>query len=378
MRRGAAPPPHLVDAAADMVAGAQAGLSRDRVKVIVDGMTRRLRNTEGQLLDGSEQFDLLQKHERHIEEKIAEQFVYIHGLIVSVGCDVERSQVHSKSVKYDKATSFEADQQIEEETEETTTASPAAQEPGLAPNTGTNLAMSLPVAGEGSTHTHQKSRINKQVLPGTQTEERTTPAGGGKAVSASVRVPRSYFVSVLKNGRLDAKEPDEQAIQALIDAELPKIREGVMRCAKLTDKADVSVEAYADVMPVMLAAAPESATASMSLMLGSHTKEIALGALAVVSLFMVSTMVRKGVPAPAVASAAAAGSSPFSVPGGPTVLNSGETLAGEVGSGDPLLDGMELDEDAARAQQMLDQVSTMVGDNPDGAAALVKRWLSRP
>ena len=28
-------------------------------------------------------------------------------------------------------------------------------------------------------------------------------------------------------------------------------------------------------------------------------------------------------------------------------------------------------------EQMLDQVSTLVKDNPDGAAALVKRWLNR-
>jgi flagellar biosynthesis/type III secretory pathway M-ring protein FliF/YscJ len=38
---------------------------------------------------------------------------------------------------------------------------------------------------------------------------------------------------------------------------------------------------------------------------------------------------------------------------------------------------MEMDEDSVRTQQMLDQVSTMVKENPDGAASLVKRWLSR-
>jgi flagellar biosynthesis/type III secretory pathway M-ring protein FliF/YscJ len=36
---------------------------------------------------------------------------------------------------------------------------------------------------------------------------------------------------------------------------------------------------------------------------------------------------------------------------------------------------MELDEDAIRAQQMLEQVSSMVR-KPDGAASLVKRWLN--
>ena len=45
--------------------------------------------------------------------------------------------------------------------------------------------------------------------------------------------------------------------------------------------------------------------------------------------------------------------------------------------GDSMLDGMELDEDAVRAQQMLEQVSTLVEENPDAAATLVKRWLNR-
>jgi flagellar biosynthesis/type III secretory pathway M-ring protein FliF/YscJ len=40
-----------------------------------------------------------------------------------------------------------------------------------------------------------------------------------------------------------------------------------------------------------------------------------------------------------------------------------------------MLSGMELDEDAVQTQQMLDQVSTMVKDNPEAAASLVKRWL---
>jgi len=45
--------------------------------------------------------------------------------------------------------------------------------------------------------------------------------------------------------------------------------------------------------------------------------------------------------------------------------------------GDPLLDGMELDEESAKAQQMLNQVSALVEENPDAAANLVKRWMNR-
>src|SRR5690606_34397714 len=98
-------------------------------------------------------------------------------------------------------------------------------------------------------------------------------------------------------------------------------------------------------------------------------KEIAIGALAVVSLFMVLMMVRRAAPTPVVS----APPEPRPTP----QLASGEDLAGEVGEVDPMLDGMELDEDAVRAQQMIGQVSTLVKENPDAAAHLVKRWLNR-
>ena len=41
------------------------------------------------------------------------------------------------------------------------------------------------------------------------------------------------------------------------------------------------------------------------------------------------------------------------------------------------LDGMELDEESVKAQEMIGQVSTLVRENPDAAATLVKRWLNR-
>jgi flagellar biosynthesis/type III secretory pathway M-ring protein FliF/YscJ len=122
-----------------------------------------------------------------------------------------------------------------------------------------------------------------------------------------------------------------------------------------------------------MAAAPSlvgSGASGLSTVTG-HAKEIGVLALAVLSLFMMSSMVRKATPAPVVIA-----ESPR-IDTGPAVLSGGEMLAGEVGASDTTLDGMELDDDAVRAQQMLDQVTTMVKDNPDSAAVLVKRWLNR-
>ena len=87
---------------------------------------------------------------------------------------------------------------------------------------------------------------------------------------------------------------------------------------------------------------------------------------------MVSMMVRKATPVLAVAQATA----PIPMIS-PPPTEMGEGVAGEAVSGGSLLDGMELDDEAVRSQQMLEQVSTLVKENPDAAATLVKRWLNR-
>ena len=61
----------------------------------------------------------------------------------------------------------------------------------------------------------------------------------------------------------------------------------------------------------------------------------------------------------------------------PITLGGNLVIAGEVSEGGQTLDGMELDDDAIKAQQMVEQVSTMVKENPDAAANMVKRWLNR-
>jgi flagellar biosynthesis/type III secretory pathway M-ring protein FliF/YscJ len=110
-------------------------------------------------------------------------------------------------------------------------------------------------------------------------------------------------------------------------------------------------------------------TGSLAAGVGSYAKEIAIGVLALVSLFMVTSLVKKSTPA-----TVALGPIEADLP---TQFPAGELMAGEASESEQLLDGMELDDDAVRAQQMLDQVSNMVKENPEGAASLVKRWMNR-
>jgi flagellar biosynthesis/type III secretory pathway M-ring protein FliF/YscJ len=191
-------------------------------------------------------------------------------------------------------------------------------------------------------------------------------------------VPRSYVVTILKLGKQNAPDPDEQQIEAWFNKELPKYQKLVMSAVGLASVEAVSMALYTDLIPLPPAGeagAPVQpgvlSTASLTAMAGTHSREIVLGGLAVVSLFMVSMMVRKGSPGAVAVAGGAAPATPM------PVLDASEALAGEVSEGKSMLDAMELDEDAVRAQQMVDQVAAMVEDNPDAAASLVKRWMSR-
>jgi flagellar biosynthesis/type III secretory pathway M-ring protein FliF/YscJ len=162
----------------------------------------------------------------------------------------------------------------------------------------------------------------------------------------------------------------------MVDLELTQIKTGVKNCVGIKSDEGVSVDMYTDgnamlAMATGQVAASGAGGATSTAVSGvtSHVKEIAVGVLAVVSLFLMSSIVKKSAPAPIIV--------PPPVKEPPQILTAGEMLAGEAAEGGAMLDGMELDGDAIKAQQMVDQVSTMVKENPDSAAAMVKRWLNQ-
>jgi len=189
-------------------------------------------------------------------------------------------------------------------------------------------------------------------------------------VGVSVQVPYRYLVGVFKDNHSNVKDPTEKDLQPVIRSELDDMKKTVATLLTVPPER-VSVGMFHDIIePVSTQPVMASTVSTVSGMVGGHAKEIALGMLAIMSLFMASMMVRKSAPAVVPALAQANPSVP------PTLLST-EPIAGEAAGGDALLDGMELNEEAVKAQHMVNQVSTMVRENPDAAAALVKRWLNR-
>lgn len=367
----------LVDAAADVVQGAESGLARSRIKVVVGGVPRRLHDTEdGSNLNGSgsDQLELQQKAEMHRENQIKDYFSYIPDLKVFVTVKVDATSTQAHSQTYDPKKVVQKELETTSNTIESNNTSPPSGDPGVRPNVGLDVGGSAGAGGSTSNETKETTKFG--VFASNEERNTTIPAGSTTIVAASVRVPIAYFEAIYTKKNPDVKSVTDAQLKPLIDEELPKIKTDVMKCTGLATPNDVAVETYLDGAQVA-AVAPQTASAlSVSTLVGSHGRELMLGGLAVMSLFMVSMMVRKSTPA--LAAPLAAGGGAGAVAAGPVgTLNMEEALAGEATGGGTMLNGMELDDDAVRNQQMLEQVSSMVKENPDAAANLVKRWMNK-
>jgi len=54
-----------------------------------------------------------------------------------------------------------------------------------------------------------------------------------------------------------------------------------------------------------------------------------------------------------------------------------EDVYGEANESDAVLTGIELDDETLQSRKMVDEVSTMIKENPENAASLVKRWMTK-
>ena len=377
MLKSGEPTQKLADGIGDFISGSFSNLRRGRVKVHINDRSFTLRDKDDQSPTASAE-DLLaqlQNYEKYSAEKIKEHFRFMDpGVFVTVTCRINNERMEKNVESVDPKTVVSKAVRETNQTEENNSNKRDSGEPGVVPNQG--LAVDGGANGEKNSGTSEKNSSEFLVVVPKTVIKTVNNGGDATPTGVSVLLPRSRFVLEYKLIKNSDKEPDPTALQAYIDAQILKHRDVVKHCVgNIADEA-VTVSEYADSLPIS-GSAPLAAAAPMSLMLTDHAKEIALGALALVSLFMVSNMVKKGSPIPAAAMATAGGIGIGMTPRSPSPLPGREEAVGEAMEGDPLLDGMELDEDSAKAQQMLNQVSALVEENPDAAANLVKRWMNR-
>jgi flagellar biosynthesis/type III secretory pathway M-ring protein FliF/YscJ len=370
MRNGKQGSKKLAEAIAEWVSGSNAHMRRSRVSVIIEDRVYPIRDRDANTPDG--EIDEQQANAEHRnEEKIKTALGYFSGDVIAVvTAKIDTVTSHKSATSHPSA--LVKEKSSESETTNTVTPQPAAAEPGTVPNS----AIAVPQASAPGTSEHEKNRSENVVIPDEVQEDTSKPAGAATVVSATVSVPRSYFIKIAQsmNPSASSKEPDPADIDTAFAKERPTILEKVMHAVGLQDEKAVTVDMYFDA-PLLMASGASTAigtssSSPMTVTLSGHMREIAIGLLALLSLFMVSMMVKKSAPPAPVVAAAIETQEPI-------MLGGRLDIAGEVSEGGQTLDGMELDEDAIKAQQMVEQVSTMVKENPDAAANMVKRWLNR-
>ncbi|MEZ0263840.1 MAG: hypothetical protein ACAI43_03865 [Phycisphaerae bacterium] len=381
---GDKPSKKLIEGAAATVAGAVSGLQRSRINVVIDGASYNVADRDpeaGGSANGDSWMDLLKEGERHFSQKVLGHLGYINGVMVSVSVDPNMDVKRIEREVFDKAKTFDKVIQTSEKTSESTNSSRTAGEPGAVPNAtvtggGANQGMTLGAGGgrggggaEGSSTNDAENTARMQVFPAVMREWIRSPAGAAAVTGASVTIPRSHFVRIFKAINPSAADPDPATLDPIIKLEMPKLKNAVLGCLGQVAAEKIAVDWYYDYMPTTGGdpAAPAVAT-SVPLALAGHAKEIALGGLALVSLFMVMMMVRKSAP-PTIVIPKPERPVPVAPP--PT------DVAGEVGEGTQSMEAMEVDDESIRTTQIIGQVSALVKENPDAAANLVKRWLNR-
>lgn len=379
----------LATAVANFVSGALVGLTPGRVRVMVNDRAVAVPDAgsaDGGGMAGADVMELRAAFEQQAVDKIRNLYSHIEGLNVSVTAEVNNATEQLQTRRFNKDDSFVTEQSIKSKTQEETAPAAAAAEPGFVPNGGASIGGPAS-AGPGRSSTTGTDDTQMFVAAGGTESKKVIPAGQATVVGATVRVPQSFFVRLARQKQQLAdpakkdKEPDPAAVERVMAAEMAGITAAVRACTQIKDPQGVTVAAYEDLVPLGPDPANQPVVASaVSVVLGGHVKEIALGGLALASLFMMTMFVRKGTPAPvAVAAPAAPGSAAATAAAAPGAnrLDLGEALAGEVAGGNLTLDGLELDDDALKAQQMLAQVTDLVGENPETAANLIKRWMNQ-
>ena len=380
---------HQVDAIARAVAKAHAGMKLENVAVIdaTSGKAHSARAPDAAA--PTDNLELKLELERINKEKF-ETALGIPGLRLAINMivDTRREERTIQRFEEPKVGPLESSS----DTLSTSNRGGGA-EPGVRPNTSTTL-----VDPRGSTGAAGGSQTSRE-----KTGEKTVPAFGNERalirndkgyplqINATVGVPRSYFVKVFQAQQGDeTAEPDEAALAPIVQMETQRISQRLSPLLQTGNVPDASpgelvVDMYydhavpaphggPDALQYMAEAGGASGSEGSSGLFGgvisdSLVRTVGLGALAVVSLAMMLLMVRKASMHEKLPSAA-------ELVGIPPALDASDTdLVGEADESAPALEGVELDEDELKNQQMLTQINDLVKNTPNEAAILLRKWM---
>ncbi|MCH7700998.1 MAG: hypothetical protein IID37_04855 [Planctomycetes bacterium] len=363
---------------ARLVAGAVPGLEPHMVAVI-DGNTGRpwiVPRPEDEVAFGL--LEERKKYENHLLGKIMEQLAYIPGVLVAISVELDTEQIQTTTTTWDEG-ALQQDSTFETET--TTGGSRSA------PGTNSNVGMALSAGGssQSSTSTDSKQTFYEpRAIEQVQTKK--TPFAPKRA-TASINVPRSYVAGIHKATSGTDTEPTDTELDPIKALERTRIQGLVQNVLMSMDSNDVQVDFYYDLKPgeavfaempgglAMGVIAPESSWWSA---LEKHVPQIGLGILGIVGLVSMARMVRKSAQIAEASRPTAVEPDSEVSTGSDGILTVEGGPVGMAAVSEGYLTGHEVDDDTLRAHELREQVSTMVEENPDNAADLIRRWVEQP
>ena len=373
-----------VDSIASMVAGTQSGLKPESVS-ITDG-AQNYKTTFGRAGAAGENLEQSLKIADAVQARIASLLASIEGVRIAVNPQVVT--VERKRTKTEFRDGISVPVSETTQTSETKGATPS-REPGTVPNTGMQIMSTPSGAGQSSTERAENRYLSQ--IPGTQ-ETEIDPTGYATKIDVGVAIPWSYFVRVwkLRNPAADGAEtkaPDEAAVATVRDEEIARIKKlveplaatdavenakkGTIEVSWFYDFSDAAPapSMAANIGEIVLGGGGGGGGGGISISGGGLIKPIGLGLLAVVSLMFMFNIAKK-------ASVREQLPSAEELAGVPPMLESdGGDIIGEADEATPALEGMELDDDSLRRQQMLDQLNELAGRDPEELSGILRRWM---
>lgn len=378
----------FVDGIASFVSGAVVGLKPENVSIVdaATGAPYRVRSKDNALAA-----DLLadsRQKEEHYAEKIRGHLAYIPGVLVGVYAEIE---TEARRVQDRQLKPLMTEEEITSDTEHSASGD---GEPGVVPNTGARVP-----GGASGTNREQTTERTRYTQGDEKIITTQNTLGVIKRLTASINVPRTYFVQVFKQRSGADQEPTEQEVDTLIAEQLPQIKASIRPLINASEDDAVEVHCFYDVASPTADVVLASTGSSIAEMMTEYGRPASLAGLAVLSLTLMIMLVRRAQPPVPLrietgnagkggsgggsGAAAGHGTTVQILPDGTrrTIEELLTVEGGPVGKAqptEPILEGREVDEQTLKSQQIIEQVNSLVKDDPDAVASMLRKWIEEP
>jgi len=383
-------PQHTVDAIAELVAGARAGLATTNVRVIDGSSGRAMRPTDPNQTVPTTYLEHALKLENQTRAKMLDLLGYIPGVQVAVSAQVDVTRRSSKQTSYlpeNKGTI----NLITRETGRSETQSSQARgaEPGVRSNQTADINRGKGSTGQSFETTNDESEF--QGFAGSKTEVIDDPRGMATHLAVSINVPRGFVAAQIATPAAEGEEATPVS-DADVAAKFPEI-EAMIRAAvephvrtmtasqSLTDDTiteQVSISMIPIDMTIMTREPDEAGFfgggssaggGGMFGVGGGLVDKLVIVGLAVFAVLMMVSMVKKAGRKIELPSA-------DELVGIPKALDSDGDIIGEADESDTPMTGIEVDELELNTFKLLEQVNELVVQDAPTAAKIVERWIA--